>query len=262
MPKTTGPDNPGRAGRGGDAPDVRESHAYSFSTAVNWFAEMMNGGPARRKADEIDPRRDQPFKVLIVGGSSVGKTCILRRFVDGEFPSKCKATLGLDFKIRCVQVGDRLIKMQLWDTSGQERFRSMTQAYYRGAAGVMIVYDVTEETTLHGLTSWLEDVKKYAPEDVDIIILGNKSDVVEQRVVSKEAGEEFAKNQGLKFFETSANDNTNIMEAFEEMAVLLASKITATRKRVNSIAITSPAETNGDATKHGGPGPVKPKCAC
>ncbi|XP_022089857.1 ras-related protein Rab-8B-like [Acanthaster planci] len=173
-----------------------------------------------------------------------------------------KHKIGLDFKIRCVQVGDRLVKIQLWDTSGQERFRSMTQAYYRGAAGVMLVYDITEETTLKGLTGWLEDIKKYAPEDVDIIILGNKCDVVEQRVVSREEGEEFARNRGLKFFETSANENTNITEAFEAMAVLLASKVTETRKRVNSVAITSPAQANGNASRPHGPGPMRPKCAC
>ncbi|XP_071807260.1 ras-related protein Rab-13-like isoform X2 [Asterias amurensis] len=228
-----------------------------------YITMIMNGVLARHTRDTYTgiPHKDHPYKILLVGGSSVGKTCILRRFVDGEFPCKCKATLGLDFKIRCVQVQDQLIKMQLWDTSGQERFRSMTQAYYRGAAGVMLVYDVTEGRTLEGLYGWLSDIKTYAPEDVDIILLGNKCDTVEQRMVSFEAGEEFARRHGLKFFETSAQDNTNISDAFESMAYLLANKVTETRKRVNSVAVTSP-DSNGNPSKLRWKDGLKPNCSC
>ncbi|XP_072027067.1 ras-related protein Rab-13-like [Amphiura filiformis] len=188
--------------------------------------------------DEIE-RFDQPLKVLLVGGSSVGKTCILRRFVEGEFPNKCKATLGLDFKIKSMKIGQQIVKMQLWDTSGQERFRSMTQAYYRGASGIMLVYDVTEENTLTTLPDWLGDITNYAPEDVEVVLLANKSDVGEQRVVSKEAGEEFAKEHGLKFFETSAVENINITEAFTAMAELLAKKAKL-KETPDNVNVTAP----------------------
>lgn len=165
------------------------------------------------------------YKILLIGGSGVGKTCLLRRYVEGEFPLNSKATLGLDFKIRTLIVDKDEIRLQLWDTSGQERFRSMTQAYYRGAAGIVIVYDVTAEDSFTTLTDWLGDVSMYAPEGVKMVLIGNKSDADEdERVISQQAGEEFAKEHGLKYFETSAVTNQNVAEAFEHLAKLLLEK--------------------------------------
>lgn len=214
--------------------------------------------------DESIERIDQPLKVLLVGGSSVGKTCILRRFVEGEFPNKCKATLGLDFKIKSLEVNNQIVKMQLWDTSGQERFRSMTQAYYRGASGIMLVYDVTEENTLTTLPDWLGDIANYAPEDVEVVILGNKSDVGDERVISKEAGEEFAREYGLNYFETSAVDNLNITEAFRTMAELLATKAKLKQKDSSKVDVGAhPANGKSwEASQQYGDKKKKSDCPC
>lgn len=195
-------------------------------------------------------------KVLLVGGTGVGKTCILRRFVDGEFPSKSKATLGLDFRIKSIRVGEKFVKLQLWDTSGQERFRSMTQSYYRGAAGILLVYDVTDENTMASLSTWLTDIKQHAPEDVEVVLLANKIDLSEERIISKEAGEEFARQCGMIYYETSAVENKNIIEAFQKLAETVSSR---ERKRRDTVLGLMEQIANGQKTQ---PEKKKFNCSC
>ncbi|XP_072170491.1 ras-related protein Rab-8-like [Diadema setosum] len=197
------------------------------------------------------------YKILLIGGSSVGKTCLLRRYVEGDFPTNSKATLGLDFKIRTMVLDREEMRLQLWDTSGQERFRSMTQAYYRGAAGVVLVYDVTAEDSFSTLSDWLGDVGMYAPENVKVILVGNKCDVEEERSVSRQAGEEFAKEHGLKHFEASAVTNQNVVEAFEYLARLLMEQEKERLKNAETVETVEIQRMNGNV-----PTEEKKKSSC
>ena len=144
----------------------------------------------------------------------MGKSCLLLRFCDDSFTPSFITTIGIDFKIRIVDLEGRRIKVQIWDTAGQERFRTITTAYYRGAMGIMLVYDVTDERSFNNIRNWIRNVDQYATEGVNKILIGKKCDDVERRVVERERGLELAREYGLKFMETSAKTNTNVDEAF------------------------------------------------
>jgi small GTP-binding protein len=128
------------------------------------------------------------FKLLLIGDSGVGKTCILVRFSEDAFNSTFISTIGIDFKIRTVEIDGKKIKLQIWDTAGQERFRTITTAYYRGAMGIMLVYDVTSEKSFDNIRNWIRNIEENASSDVDKMILGNKCDLSESRVISTERG--------------------------------------------------------------------------
>ena len=158
------------------------------------------------------------MKLLIVGDSGVGKSCLLLRFADDSFTPSFIATIGIDFKIRTIELEGRRVKLQIWDTAGQERFRTITTAYYRGAMGILIVYDVTDEKSFENVRGWLESVKEHASEGVQLILVGNKADDENSRVVSKERGESLAKECGMPFLEASAKSGEGVEEAFFVLA--------------------------------------------
>ncbi|XP_062511670.1 ras-related protein Rab-8A-like [Corticium candelabrum] len=157
---------------------------------------------------------DYLFKLLLIGDSAVGKTCILFRFSEDAFNSTFISTIGIDFKIRTVELEGKKIKLQIWDTAGQERFRTITTAYYRGAMGIMLVYDITSVKSFENIKNWIRNVEEHAAADVERMILGNKCDVTEGRKVSKEKGETLAAEHGIKFMETSAKTGQGVEEAF------------------------------------------------
>ncbi|VDD83920.1 unnamed protein product [Mesocestoides corti] len=161
---------------------------------------------------------DYIFKLLLIGDSGVGKSCLLLRFSDDVYTDNFISTIGVDFKIRTIELDGHHVKLQIWDTAGQERFRTMTVAYYRGAHGIIVVYDITSEESFQNVETWLEEIKRYARPDVTKIVVGNKSDLTDQRVVSYEQGKQFAANLGLQFLETSAKDSSNVEQAFFSMA--------------------------------------------
>ncbi|XP_067871357.1 ras-related protein Rab-8B-like [Heterodontus francisci] len=161
---------------------------------------------------------DYLFKLLLIGDSGVGKTCLLFRFSDDSFSTTFISTIGIDFKIKAVELDGKKIKLQIWDTAGHERFRTITSAYYRGAMGIMLVYDVTNEKSFDNVKSWIRDIEEHASSDVERMILGNKCDVNEKRQVSKEQGEKLAIDYGIKFLETSAKSSLNVEEAFITLA--------------------------------------------
>jgi len=161
---------------------------------------------------------DLLFKLLLIGDSGVGKTCILFRFSDDAFTSTFISTIGIDFKIKTVDLRGKKIKLQIWDTAGQERFHTITTSYYRGAMGIMLVYDITNEKSFENIVKWLRNIDEHANEDVERMILGNKCDMTDKRVVSKERGENIAREYGIRFMETSAKANINIEKAFCELA--------------------------------------------
>ncbi|XP_073757017.1 ras-related protein Rab-8A isoform X1 [Callorhinus ursinus] len=161
---------------------------------------------------------DYLFKLLLIGDSGVGKTCVLFRFSEDAFNSTFISTIGIDFKIRTIELDGKRIKLQIWDTAGQERFRTITTAYYRGAMGIMLVYDITNEKSFDNIRNWIRNIEEHASADVEKMILGNKCDVNDKRQVSKERGEKLALDYGIKFMETSAKANINVENAFFTLA--------------------------------------------
>ncbi|KAI6700771.1 hypothetical protein NL676_015095 [Syzygium grande] len=161
---------------------------------------------------------DYLFKYIIIGDTGVGKSCLLLQFTDKRFQPVHDLTIGVEFGARMVTIDGRPIKLQIWDTAGQESFRSITRSYYRGAAGALLVYDITRRDTFNHLASWLEDARQHANPNMTIMLIGNKSDLSHRRAVSKEEGEQFAKENGLLFLEASARTAQNVEEAFVKTA--------------------------------------------
>jgi len=166
---------------------------------------------ARRTDDEYD----YLFKVVLIGDSGVGKSNLLSRFTRNEFCLESKSTIGVEFATRTVQVEGKTIKAQIWDTAGQERYRAITSAYYRGAVGALLVYDITKPTTFENVGRWLKELRDHADSNIVIMLVGNKSDLKHLRGVSTEDAQSFAEKEGLSFLETSALEATNVERAFQ-----------------------------------------------
>ena len=157
------------------------------------------------------------FKIVLVGDSGVGKTNLLLRYLKNEFNTQTKATVGVEFGNTKVQIDNALIKAQIWDTAGQERYRSITSAYYKGAHGALIVYDITRKDSFDSVEKWLSDLKNNGEEKMVIMAIGNKCDMVNERVISTEDGEAKAQRNNIAFLETSALNATNVAKAFDEL---------------------------------------------
>jgi len=158
------------------------------------------------------------FKYIIVGDTATGKSCLLLQFTDKRFQPLQDLTIGVEFGSRTITIDGNQIKLQIWDTAGQEKFRSITRSYYRGAAGCLLVYDITRRETFDHLPSWLDDCRKYSNQNITIMLIGNKSDLDGKRQVTREEGEEFARKNNLTFLETSAKSAENVEQAFLESA--------------------------------------------
>jgi len=161
---------------------------------------------------------DYVFKLVLIGDSGVGKSCLLLRFADDTYTESHISTIGVDFKIRTIQLDGKTIKLQIWDTAGQERFRTITSSYYRGAHGIIVVYDTTDSETFEHVKTWLHEIDRYASENVNKLLVGNKSDLTTKRQVDTETAKEFAGSLTIPFLETSAKNATNVEDAFMTMA--------------------------------------------
>jgi len=205
---------------------------------------------------------DYLIKLLLIGDSGVGKSCLLLRFSDDSFTPSFITTIGIDFKIRTIELEGKRIKLQIWDTAGQERFRTITTAYYRGAMGILLVYDVTDEKSFNNIRNWIRNIEQHATESVNKILIGNKCDMVEKKVVDSARGKALADEYAIKFLETSAKNSINVEEAF----ITLAKDI---KKRLidNQDAPNNPAKSNGGVQLEKKNGDVaadrkKTNCAC
>jgi len=168
---------------------------------------------------------DYLFKLLLIGDSGVGKSCLLLRFADDTYTESYISTIGVDFKIRTVELDGKTIKLQIWDTAGQERFRTITSSYYRGAHGIIVVYDITDAESFNNVKQWLHEIDRYASENVNKLLVGNKSDLTSKRAVTFEQGKEFADSLNIEFIETSAKNATNVEKAFLAMSAQIKARM-------------------------------------
>ncbi|TVU20589.1 hypothetical protein EJB05_36803 [Eragrostis curvula] len=174
---------------------------------------MAGAGGGYRAEDDYD----YLFKVVLIGDSGVGKSNLLSRFTKNEFSLESKSTIGVEFATRSLQVDGKVIKAQIWDTAGQERYRAITSAYYRGAVGALLVYDVTRRATFDNVGRWLRELRDHTDQSIVVMLIGNKSDLRHLVTVSTEDGKEFAEAESMYFMETSALDATNVDNAFSEV---------------------------------------------
>ncbi|CAN0085490.1 unnamed protein product [Pylaiella littoralis] len=165
------------------------------------------------------------FKYIIIGDTGVGKSCLLLQFTDKRFQPVHDLTIGVEFGARMINIDNRQMKLQIWDTAGQESFRSITRSYYRGAAGALLVYDITRRDTFNHLTRWLEEARQNSNSNMVIMLIGNKSDLSSRRAVTTKEGEQFAEENGLIFLETSAKMATNVETAFIKTAAKIYDNI-------------------------------------
>eukprot|EP00636_Phaeomonas_parva_P012025 CAMPEP_0118876434 /NCGR_PEP_ID=MMETSP1163-20130328/17132_1 /TAXON_ID=124430 /ORGANISM="Phaeomonas parva, Strain CCMP2877" /LENGTH=203 /DNA_ID=CAMNT_0006812043 /DNA_START=45 /DNA_END=656 /DNA_ORIENTATION=+ len=169
-------------------------------------------------ARAVDSTFDMQIKLLMIGDSGVGKTCLLLRYASQTFSKSFITTIGIDFKIKNIDLDGKRIKLQIWDTAGQERFRTITTSYFRGAQGILLVYDVTDRNSFNSVQNWVNQIQQSADAQVSRILIGNKCDMEEKREVSRQDGEQLAAMLGIQFFETSAKDDLNVEEAFVTIA--------------------------------------------
>ncbi|KAK2883118.1 ras-related protein Rab-19-like [Channa argus] len=174
---------------------------------------MQTQGP------EHDDLFDFLFKIILIGDSNVGKTCVVQNFKSGLFSERQQNTIGVDFTVRTVDIEGKKVKIQVWDTAGQERFRTITQSYYRSAHGAMIAYDITRHSTFDSVTHWIKEVEMYGAANVVLVLIGNKCDLEQERQVEFKKACNLANDRGiLAALETSAKESQNVEEAFMMMA--------------------------------------------
>merc|ERR1712151_597467 len=165
----------------------------------------------------VDEEYDYLFKIVLIGDSGVGKSNLLSRFTRNEFNLESKSTIGVEFATRSIHVDNRTIKAQIWDTAGQERYRAITSAYYRGAVGALLTYDIAKHLTYENVERWLKELRDHADANIVIMLVGNKSDLRHLRAVPTEEAKSYAERNNLSFIETSALDSTNVEQAFTDI---------------------------------------------
>ncbi|KAK8531995.1 hypothetical protein V6N13_131345 [Hibiscus sabdariffa] len=233
----------------------------------------MAAPPSRARADY-----DYLIKLLLIGDSGVGKSCLLLRFSDGSFTTSFITTIGIDFKIRTIELDGKRIKLQIWDTAGQERFRTITTAYYRGAMGILLVYDVTDESSFNNIRNWIRNIEQHASDNVNKVLVGNKADMDESKRVCFSFPVSLASTSlsfafkvtllfgilswfgflykplrnifsGCPYFETSAKTNLNVEEVFFSIARDIKQRLADSDARVepNAIKIGQQDQADGSA---------------
>ncbi|KAJ8526224.1 hypothetical protein K7X08_028701 [Anisodus acutangulus] len=213
---------------------------------------------------------DYLFKIVLIGDSAVGKSNLLARFARDEFYPNSKSTIGVEFQTQKLDINGKEVKAQIWDTAGQERFRAVTSAYYRGAVGALLVYDISRRQTFDNIGRWLNELQTHSDMNVVTILVGNKSDLKDTREVTTAEGKSLAEAQGLFFIETSALDSSNVAVAFQtvvkEIYNILSRKVIQSQelqkkdsgRLANGKTVVLQADENQEAeaqTKQGG-------CSC
>uniref|UniRef100_G3Q755 small monomeric GTPase n=2 Tax=Gasterosteus aculeatus aculeatus TaxID=481459 RepID=G3Q755_GASAC len=219
------------SGSGGRLRDGRRRRTHKPQDEM---ALARDPAAAAEQRDAADQNFDYMFKLLIIGNSSVGKTSFLFRFADDSFTSAFVSTVGIDFKVKTIYRSDKRVKLQIWDTAGQERYRTITTAYYRGAMGFLLMYDITSQESFCAVQDWATQIKTYSWGNAQVVLVGNKLDLEEDRQVPTEDAQRLATELGFQFFEASAKDNVNVKQVFDELVDVIC-------ERMNE-------SVNGDAT--------------
>ncbi len=166
----------------------------------------------------IEDEGDCIYKILLLGDSAVGKTCFLLRFTDNSFEQVHMSTIGLDYRLKTMELPNkRNVKIQIWDTAGQDKFRAITKNYYKGAHGILLIYDITDTNSFDNVKSWIEQIREETGVKVIIYLIGNKNDLVDERKIKPEDGQKIADEFGVPFFESSAKSGMNVNEIFESL---------------------------------------------
>jgi len=168
---------------------------------------------------------DYFFKILLIGDSGVGKSCLLLRFADDSWTETHISTIGVDFKIKTLEIEGKTVKLQIWDTAGQERFRTITSSYYRGAQGIILVYDCTDKESFNNVKQWMGEIDRYACENVNKLLVGNKCDLVDEKAVDTNTAKEFATGYDIPFIETSAKTAQNVEACFVSLATSIKNRM-------------------------------------
>lgn len=189
---------------------------------------------------------DFVYKILLLGDSAVGKTCFLLRYADNTFSDNHISTIGLDYRLKVINIDkDKVAKIQIWDTAGQDRFKSITKNYYKGAHGIILIYDVTSVMSFNNIKNWVQQIRENATAKVEIILVGNKIDEENIRKVTTQEGERLAKDFNISFFETSAKNNVGVQEAFG----FITNKIYETNTKDNDKTSNINIDKEGKAKK-------------
>jgi small GTP-binding protein len=190
------------------------------------FMATTGRGTVAHNTSRMDaPEADFLVKIVLIGDSGVGKTNLLSRFTRDQFNPESKSTIGVEFATKTLEIEGKNVKAQIWDTAGQERYRAITSAYYRGAIGAMLLYDITTSLTFSSLARWLRELRENADPNIVVMLVGNKSDLAEKRAVSVDEGVGFSKTENLLFIETSARDASNVQEAFTSLITEVVKKL-------------------------------------
>jgi small GTP-binding protein len=188
------------------------------------------------------------YKFIIIGSSGVGKTCLLKRLIDGTFTEDNASTIGVEFDSLILNIDNRKVKLQIWDTAGQERFRSISKTYYRNAVGVILVFDLTDRKSFDSLTSWLNDIHALCDSNAVIQLIGNKSDLAARRVVTIVEAESFAKQHQMGYLEASAKVGENVKDAFVNVAAKIMNKgLKTIQQPANARPLIQPAQAGSAA---------------
>uniref|UniRef100_A0A673N2U2 Ras-related protein Rab-25 n=1 Tax=Sinocyclocheilus rhinocerous TaxID=307959 RepID=A0A673N2U2_9TELE len=190
------------------------------------------------------------FKVVLIGESGVGKSNLLSRFTKNEFSHDSRTTIGVEFSTRTVQLNGLTIKAQIWDTAGLERYRAITSAYYRGAVGALLVYDISKHLTYESAERWLKELYDHADPHIVVMLVGNKTDLSAVRTVPTEDAKDFAEKNGLLFMETSALESVNVEAAFNTVLTEIHKKVSSkevTRGSINAVTLSQPKAAADDA---------------
>lgn len=186
------------------------------------------------------------YKILLLGDSVVGKTCILMRFTEGTFPEIHMSTVGLDYRLKLMDLEDgKKAKVCIWDTAGQERFRAITKNYYKGAQGIMLIYDVTNSESFGNVRNWLQQIKENASDKATIFLIGNKCDDEDNRQISTEEGQKVGDDYKIQFFETSAKQDININSTFEALVKEIYQKVGISGEEKNALNGATSEEKKG-----------------
>ncbi|KAH3743168.1 Rab GTPase [Pelomyxa schiedti] len=203
------------------------------------------------------------IKLLVIGDSAVGKTSLLTRYCDNDFSFSYVTTIGVDYKSKDIEIDEETYTLEIWDTAGQERFRTITTSFYRDCMGILLVYSIDDEKSFQSVRSWMYDIEQHAAKDVCVVLVGNKSDLVNKRSVKHSAAQEVATEFNMEFFETSAMNKINVNEAFEAAVHKILSNKKPELLHTQSIKlIAKPTEANAGTSRKSSTAPPREKGCC